>query len=558
MPSDQDLSPDSRHGDDNLPHKIPPEEPAILPEPRLAVVIPARNNELSIGSLVLLARQYASHVIVVDDGSHDKTVTVAEHAGAVVLNAGDYGGGRVYSILAGCRRALGCGCTAVVIIDSTGKHLTRDIPRLAEPVLSGEADLVIGSRNIQGRKGIPPYRFNDGKKSCELPEKKEEFHSTDPDSTFRAVSVKAITLFDLLPSNDQFEPMMISLFSRRNLAIKEISITHRHELPAPDDDGEDFPRYRGNRIAVVVPAYNEELLIGETLAGIPDFVGRVYVIDDYSKDQTREVIEYYAQRDLSIVPIYHEVNRGPGAAIASGYKRAYDDGMDIVATMDGDNQMNPTFLPQLLDPIIDKRCDFTMGNRLVNREFRKGMSNWRFFGNSMLTLLTKIASGYWSMVDPQNGFTAISRRALERINIHSLYPRYGYLNDRLVRLNIWGFRVINIPHPARYGREKSRIKYSTYICRVSWLLLKDFIWRLELKYVALSFHPLVFFYAFGVLFTILAFMLGIYSLFYKFVEDKAIFVPAILTLILLILGLQSMFFAMFFDMQQEKSDSGWY
>jgi hypothetical protein len=101
--------------------------------------------------------------------------------------------------------------------------------------------------------------------------------------------------------------------------------------------------------------------------------------------------------------------------------------MDIVATMDGDNQMDPAFLPQLLDPIVMRKCDFTMGNRLVNREFRRGMSTWRLFGNTMLTLLTKIASGYWSMVDPQNGFTAISRRALERIDVNSMYPAMDIL-----------------------------------------------------------------------------------------------------------------------------------
>jgi len=300
----------------------------IIPEPRLAVVIPTQNNELSIGSLVLLARQHTSYVIVVDDGSRDNTVTIAEHAGAVVLNAGAYGGGRVYSILAGCRRALGYGCTAAVIIDSTGNHLTRDIPRLAGPVLSGEADLVIGSRYIKGRKGIPPYRFDDGKASCELPEKSREFHSTDPDSVFRAVSVKAITLLDLLPDSDQFESMMITLFSRRNLAIKEIPITHRLELPKPGEEGDETPRYRGNRIAVVVPAYNEELLIGDTLASIPDFVGRVYVVNDRSTDRTQEVIEYYAAHDISVVPILHEKNQGVGAAIVTGYRKALEDGVD--------------------------------------------------------------------------------------------------------------------------------------------------------------------------------------------------------------------------------------
>jgi glycosyltransferase involved in cell wall biosynthesis len=533
-------------------------EPVVTPDPSLAVVIPAQNNELSIGSLVLLARQYTPYVIVVDDGSHDKTVNVAEHAGAIVLNTGEYGGSRVYAILAGCRRALGYGCTVVVLIDSTGKHLTRDIPRLAAPVLSGEADLVIGSRNIHGRREIPPFRFNDGKTSCNLPEKRAEFHSTDPDSTFRALSVKGITLLDLLPDNGQFEPMMITLFSRRNLAIREIAITPRTELPVHGFNDDGLQRYRGSSIAVVVPAYNEELLIGDTLAGIPDFVERIYVVNDCSKDRTGEVVAYYAAHDPSVVPIQHLMNRGVGAAIITGYRRALAEGMDCVAVMAGDNQMDPDFLTALLDPVIDKKCDYTMGNRLISPEYRKGMSTWRYLGNSVLTMLTKIASGYWQMMDPQNGYTVISKRALERINLNGIYTRFGYCNDLLVKLNVVGFRVINVPHPARYGMEKSKIKYSTYICRVSWLLLRDFLWRLKMKYVVLNFHPLVFFYIAGAIFTILGIAGGIYALHFKFVEGHPIFVPLILSLIVFGMGIQAMFFAMFYDMEQEKMANGWY
>ncbi|MDD3976997.1 MAG: glycosyltransferase family 2 protein, partial [Methanomicrobium sp.] len=220
--------------------------------------------------------------------------------------------------------------------------------------------------------------------------------------------------------------------------------------------------YRDNSIAVVIPAYREEALISDTLSSIPDFVDKIYAVDDCSPDRTGEIIEEFAEQDSRIVPIHHEVNKGVGAAIVSGYKKTLEDGIDIAAVMAGDNQMDPAFLPELLDPIADKKCDYTMGNRLMSPDFRRGMSKWRFFGNSVLTMLTKIASGYWQMVDPQNGYTAITARALERINLDAIYPRYGYCNDVLVRLNVYGFRIKNIPHPAKYGREKSGIRYSTY------------------------------------------------------------------------------------------------
>ena len=311
------------------------------------------------------------------------------------------------AILTGCKHALGFDCSAVVFLDTTSSHLIRDIPRLAAPVLSGEADLVIGSRYLMGRKGIPPYLFDKPGNNHTLPDTCHVFYNSDPGSPFRALSVRAVCLLDLLPDSDQFEPAMVTLFARKGLLLQEIPVKPRVELSSAV--GDDTPRYRDKLIGVVVPAYNEELLIGDTLAGIPEFVARIYVVNDSSTDRTQQVLDYYAKHDTSIVPIRHEVNRGVGAAIVTGYTQALEEGMDIIGVMAGDNQMDPAFLTELLDPIIDRKCDYTMGNRIANPLYRAGMSTWRFIGNSILTMLTKIASGYWQMMDPQNGYTAISQ-----------------------------------------------------------------------------------------------------------------------------------------------------
>jgi len=315
--------------------------------------------------------------------------------------------------------------------------------------------------------------------------------------------------------------------------------------------------YKNHTIAVVIPAYKEELLIADTLASVPDFVDRIYPVDDASPDKTGEIIAEYAKKDPRVHAITHEKNQGVGAAIVSGYRQTLEDNMDIAAVMAGDNQMDPAFLPDLLDPIIEKKADYTLGNRLMSPEYRHGMSKWRFFGNAILTLLTKIASGYWQMMDPQNGYTAISGRALERIGLNAIYPRYGYCNDLLVRLNVWGFQIKNIPHPAKYGRETSGIKYSTYICKVSRLLLRGFLWRMKMKYIMLSFHPLVFFYFFGAVVTLLSILGGIFSLYRKIVNNTLLFVPGVLCLITFMMGMMFLLFAMLFDMQQEKAN-GWY
>lgn len=512
-----------------------------VPDSRLAVVVPARDNERVIGSLVLLARRHAGSVVVADLGSTDRTPDLAREAGAEVVFVPV--GNRSAGVLAGCRAAPGAG--AVVLLEPDGTDLADEIPRLAAPVLAGEADLAIGSRSLSERAAL-----------LAGPVPAAPSALTDPGSTFRALGPRALDLLDHLPGDGDLDEGMTRLVSRRGLVVTELPSSNRH--PAVAGGTDDLPRYRGKRVAVVVPAYNEELLVGETLAGIPDFVARVYVVNDCSTDRTGEIVDHYAEKDPSIVAIHHETNQGVGAAIITGYRRALEDGMEVVAVMAGDNQMDPDFLPHLLDPIVDGKCDYTMGNRLANTTYRQQMSRWRFFGNSLLTLLTKIASGYWQMVDPQNGYTAISARALNQVDLSEIYPRYGYCNDLLIRLNVWGFRVVNVPHPARYGREKSGIQYRSYITRLSRLLLTGFIGRLKTKYVVMSFHPLVIFYFAGVVLCVFGILGSLFSIYYKIVEHGAMFVPSVTSLIIFTLGTQFWLFAMLFDMQQEQENSSWY
>lgn len=313
--------------------------------------------------------------------------------------------------------------------------------------------------------------------------------------------------------------------------------------------------YRERTIGVVVPAFNEELLIGETLRSIPDYVDRVYVIDDCSRDKTAEIVKEFEKKDHRVKCISHEVNKGVGAAIITGYKKALQDRIDIAAVMAGDNQMDPKHLPRLLDPIVEGKADYTKGNRLLTAKFRKGMSKWRKLGNSILTFLTKVGSGYWHIMDPQNGYTAISNSALDTVNPDEIFPWYGYCNDLLVRLNIYSFRVQDIVMPARYGSEKSKIRYRKFIPRVSWLLLKDFFWRLKMKYVIFSFHPLVLFYILGIILIPMSIFGGIYSIYYKFILGGAVFVRGALSMLLFIIGLHFLLFAMLFDMQNANQNA---
>jgi glycosyltransferase involved in cell wall biosynthesis len=237
--------------------------------------------------------------------------------------------------------------------------------------------------------------------------------------------------------------------------------------------------YQGRKLAVIVPAYNEEKLIAETLKGMPRDADRVYVVDDGSTDATCRIVEQFVNGKVRLLA--NGCNMGVGAAIANGYKKALEEDFDIAVVMAGDNQMDARYLEALLQPVIEGTADYAKGNRLSLPGYSTGMSKWRLFGNWLLTLLNKIASNYWEIRDPQNGYTAITRDALKRLDLDSVYPRYGYCNDLLVKLNVAGCRVQDVPIPARYGPEKSKIRYKTYIIKVSLLLLNGFLWRIWMQ-----------------------------------------------------------------------------
>ena len=214
--------------------------------------------------------------------------------------------------------------------------------------------------------------------------------------------------------------------------------------------------------------------------------------------------------------------------------------------------MDPQYLSKLIDPIIEGVADYTKGNRLLSPFFRKKMPIFRIFGNSILSFFTKISSGYWHIMDTQNGYTAISKKALSLIELDNIYPYYGYCNDILVGLNVFKIKIKDIEIPAVYEEEKSKIKLPTYMVKLSYLLTKKFFWRLKEKYIKRDFHPLVLFYMFGFIIAPLGFALGLIVFYYRII-DNAISIPTvILTTLLLITGIQFILFAMLFDMEENR------
>ncbi len=309
--------------------------------------------------------------------------------------------------------------------------------------------------------------------------------------------------------------------------------------------------FDGKRVAVVVPAYDEEALVVETLRGIPEFVDKVYVVDDASSDATGDRAKELG--DPRVEVIRHERNKGVGAAIVTGYERALEDGIDVACVMAGDNQMDPQELQGLVEPVARGEVEYAKANRLVSGEAWKVIPHTRYLGNAVLSLLTKIASGYWHVADSQAGYTAISRGALERLDLDRLYPRYGFPNDLLVHLNVENARVRDVPSRPIYNvGEQSGIRLRSVVPRISWLIFKAFWWRLGHKYVIRDFHPLVFFYVFGVLMSVAGLTLGFVEAVLRILGNQITTPTIVLVAVLLIAGIQLTLFAMWFDMEANK------
>ncbi len=311
----------------------------------------------------------------------------------------------------------------------------------------------------------------------------------------------------------------------------------------------------GCSVSVVIPAYNEERQIDRVLETMPDYVDHVIVVDDGSTDATLQHLrDWEGKMGRRLTVIAQPKNQGVGAAVTAGYRSAIESGVDVIALMAGDGQTDPNDLELIIEPVTSGKADYSKGNRLFTGEAWQKTPHVRYLGNAFLSMLTKIASGYWHVADSQSGFTAISRPAAMALDLNSLWHSYGYPNDLLIQLNIRNFRVADVPTHPRYGvGEKSSMNVFKVMPTVSFLLWKGFLNRLFQKYVVKDFHPLVFFYFFGLAFLIVGLLFGLLQIVLRIVTGGVAITSIVLIAMLIIAGLQFLLFAMWFDMEYNKS-----
>ncbi|MDR1609152.1 MAG: glycosyltransferase family 2 protein [Deltaproteobacteria bacterium] len=311
--------------------------------------------------------------------------------------------------------------------------------------------------------------------------------------------------------------------------------------------------YKGQTLCAVVPAYNEEKLLHVVVETMPEFVDHIVIIDDQSSDQTAEEAERLGAIDKRVVLLRHEVNQGVGGSIATGYKWARDNEIDMAVVMAGDGQMDPSDLPALCDLVVEEGVDYSKGNRLVYEEAYRLIPKVRFFGNAALSFLTKVASGYWHIADSQTGYAVISKRALKAIDWDQMYKRYGQPNDILIRLNVESMTVRDVPIKPVYNiGETSGFKARQVLWPISKLLTRMFLWRLWKKYIIRDAHPLVLFLALGALLMGLGFLFVLRILYLWPTQGQMPEITLILALFSGTVGFQCLLFGLWMDMDKNR------
>lgn len=263
-------------------------------------------------------------------------------------------------------------------------------------------------------------------------------------------------------------------------------------------------------VAVVIPCYRVEPFIEAVIRSLPGWVQYIIAVNDASPDGTQAVLEKLAATDPRLRVMRHEKNGGVGRAMTTGFSEALKLEADIVVKMDGDGQMDVSYLPHLLVPLLDGRADYAKGNRFRHTKALVNMPKRRLVGNIGLTFLSKLATGYWHVFDVQNGYLAIRREALAQIPLEKLDAGYTFENSMLALLNIEDTPVADVPMPARYGDEVSSMSLFRVFFAFPPRLLKMLVRRIGLKYLIYDVSPISIYAILSVLFMSFSLVFGGY------------------------------------------------
>lgn len=305
-----------------------------------------------------------------------------------------------------------------------------------------------------------------------------------------------------------------------------------------------------SHITVVIPAFCVEKEIADVLYSIPSFVNSIVVVNDASTDQTESVIRQAMQQDERILLVSHAENKGVGGAMISGFQKAITFNTDIVVKLDGDGQMDPAFLINLITPILNNQADYAKGNRFYDFVALRKMPFIRKFGNTILGFLSKTATGYWNIFDPTNGYIAIRTEKIKQLNLANIATSYYFETSMLANLYLINARVVDVPIPAVYKGEISNLKISKVLFEFPPRLLKDFLKRIFLRYFLYDFSMVSVYITIGVPMLLFGIIFGTI----KWIDyaQRAVQAPTgtvILPMMCVLLGIQFLLSAIHIDIQ---------
>lgn len=306
--------------------------------------------------------------------------------------------------------------------------------------------------------------------------------------------------------------------------------------------------FQNLRVAVVIPAYREAARIREVITTLPPWVDHVIVVDDASPDATHKAAS--AVGDPRLVVLRHEANQGVGGATVTGFRKALELKADLIVKMDGDGQMDPAHLPSLLTPLVEGRAEYSKGNRFRSASMLRGMPVIRLLGNAALTFLVKVASGYWHVADPQNGYLAIHSASLRQLDLDAMDRRYFFEDDMLIHLNVIEARIQDVSMPSVYRGTHSSLRPFRILLTHPPRLLRGLVRRIWYRYILYDFSPVALLLAAGLPLTAFGFLWGLVH--WIRAIQTGIQTPlgtVMLAVLPLMLGVQSLLSALHLDIQ---------
>lgn len=315
--------------------------------------------------------------------------------------------------------------------------------------------------------------------------------------------------------------------------------------------------YEGYKIAVVIPCYKVTGQVLDVIKSIPDFVDSIICVDDACPDKSGTLIKTKT-RAKRITVLTHEHNKGVGGAVITGYKHAIEIGMDIAVKIDGDGQMNPALIPHFIEPIIQRQCDYTKGNRFFRVRDVKSMPKVRLFGNAALSFFSKLSSGHWHIFDPANGYTAAHCAVLRHIPLDHVRKRYFFESDMLYQLGSLRCAVKDVPMEARYGDEGSSLRVGSIFLPFLWGHIRNFGKRIFYNYILRDFNLASIEMILGLVLFVFGILFGLSAWDDSNISGKpATAGTVMLSALPLIFGVQMILSFLNYDVRSTPKDAAW-